>query len=39
VAREWLSKQVEKIIMTPTGRLYIASGNWDLFGGKAVREI
>jgi len=38
VAREWLSKQVKKIIMPPTARLYIASGNWDLFDGKVVRE-
>lgn len=34
-AREWLSEYVGKIIMTPNGNHYIASGKWewDLLGG------
>jgi site-specific DNA recombinase len=31
-ARAYLARHVEKIIMEPTGRAYVASGTWDLLG-------
>ncbi|MGB6876113.1 MAG: recombinase family protein [Candidatus Acidiferrales bacterium] len=31
-ARAFLVKHVEKIVMQPTGRTYVASGNWNLLG-------
>jgi hypothetical protein len=31
-ARAFLTKQIEKITMEPTGRAYIASGRWSLLG-------
>ena len=31
-ARAWLIKHVERILMDPTGGVYVASGNWNLLG-------
>ena len=31
-ARTWLTKHVERIVMEPNGRIYIASGKWNLLG-------
>jgi hypothetical protein len=31
-ARAYLAKHVEKIVMAPTGRAYVASGTWNLLG-------
>lgn len=31
-ARAYLMKHVEKIVMEPDGRAYVASGNWNLLG-------
>jgi hypothetical protein len=36
IAREEIAKHVGKITLTPEGRIYIASGTWDLLGGVAV---
>jgi hypothetical protein len=39
LARAEIAKHVSKIILTPEGRAYIASGTWDLLGGVAVRMV
>jgi site-specific DNA recombinase len=31
-ARTWLTKHVERIVMEPSGRMYVASGKWNLLG-------
>jgi site-specific DNA recombinase len=32
IARAWLMKHVDKIVMQPDGGIYVASGNWNLLG-------
>ncbi len=39
LARAEIAKHVEKIILTPEGKTYIASGTWDLLGNVAVRMV
>jgi site-specific DNA recombinase len=39
LARAEIAKHVEKIILTPEGRTYIASGTWDLLGSVAVTMV
>jgi hypothetical protein len=39
LARAEIMKHVQKITMTPEGKTYIASGNWDLLGSVAVRLV
>jgi site-specific DNA recombinase len=31
-ARAWIIKHVERILMDPTGGVYVASGNWNMLG-------
>ena len=39
IARAEIAKHVQKITLTPEGRIYIASGTWDLLGGVAVTMV
>lgn len=39
LARAEIAKHVEKIVLDPDGRIYVASGTWDLLGGVAVRMV
>jgi len=39
IARAEIAKHVRKITLTPEGRIYIASGTWDLLGGVAVTMV
>ncbi len=39
LARAEIAKHVEKIILTPQGKTYVASGTWDLLGSVAVRMV
>jgi hypothetical protein len=39
IARAEIAKHVQKITLTPEGRIYIASGAWDLLGGVAVTMV
>jgi hypothetical protein len=39
VAGAEIAKHVEKIILAPEGRTYVASGRWDLFGSVAVKMM
>jgi len=39
LARAEIARHVEKIILAPAGKVYIASGTWDLLGGVAVRMV
>ena len=39
LVRAEIAKHVKKIILTPEGRVYIASGTWDLLGSVAVRMV
>ena len=39
LARAAIAKHVEKIILTPEGRAYVASGSWNLLGGVAVTMV
>ena len=39
LVRAEIAKHVEKIILTPEGRTYVASGTWDLLGSEAVTMV
>ena len=39
IARAEIAKHVQKITLAPEGRMYIASGTWDLLGGVAVTMV
>ena len=39
LVRAEIAKHVEKITLTPEGRIYVASGTWDLLGNAAVRMV
>ncbi len=39
LARAEIAKHVEKITLTPEGRMYIASGSWNLLGSVAVTMV
>ena len=39
LARAEIAKHVRRIILTPEGRTYVASGTWDLLGNVAVRMV
>jgi hypothetical protein len=39
LVRAEIAKHVEKITLAPEGRVYIASGTWDLLGSVAVRLV
>jgi hypothetical protein len=39
IARAEIAKHVQKISLTPEGRMYIASGTWNLLGSVAVTMV
>jgi hypothetical protein len=39
IARAEIARHVQKITLTPEGRIYIAAGTWDLLGGVAVKKV
>jgi hypothetical protein len=39
IARAEIAKHVQKMALTPEGRVYIVSGTWDLLGGVAVTMV
>ena len=39
IARAEIAKHVKKITLTPEGRMYIASGAWNLLGSVAVTMV
>ena len=39
IARAEIAKHVQKITLTPEGRIYFASGTWDLLGSVAVTMV